>query len=175
MLDLAIDPKLAWALRNRSRFPIDVNHAPREDLLRVPGLGPAKELRYSDKFPSEGDAITALLRQVPKSNPSRQAEFIASLEVSQTPAERDEFLTVYCGSVTPTAYASVSISAVDFLFIHWLPDAAPGRGGQLEVVQMSSVLNEGWFDSHQSEWLALTKHGDHSSVIESGRFLQLPA
>jgi putative DNA modification/repair radical SAM protein len=39
MLDLDIDPKLAWALRNRARFPVDVNTAPREDLLRVPGLG----------------------------------------------------------------------------------------------------------------------------------------
>ena len=39
MLDLAIDPELAWALRNRARFPIDVNTAAREMLLRVPGLG----------------------------------------------------------------------------------------------------------------------------------------
>ncbi len=39
MLDLAIDPKLAWALGNRAFFPIDVNRAPREALLRVPGLG----------------------------------------------------------------------------------------------------------------------------------------
>lgn len=39
MLDLDIDPKLAWALRNRERFPIDVNRADREMLLRVPGFG----------------------------------------------------------------------------------------------------------------------------------------
>jgi putative DNA modification/repair radical SAM protein len=38
-LDLAIDPKLAWALRHRESFPVDVNRAPRELLLRVPGLG----------------------------------------------------------------------------------------------------------------------------------------
>jgi predicted DNA-binding helix-hairpin-helix protein len=38
-LDLAIDPKLSWALRNRHLFPIDLNKAPRETLLRVPGLG----------------------------------------------------------------------------------------------------------------------------------------
>lgn len=38
-LDLAIDPKLAWALRNRGDFPMDVNSASRERLLRVPGLG----------------------------------------------------------------------------------------------------------------------------------------
>ena len=39
MLPLDIDPKLAWALRFRERFPVDVNRAPKEDLLRVPGLG----------------------------------------------------------------------------------------------------------------------------------------
>ncbi|WP_424360598.1 putative DNA modification/repair radical SAM protein [Methylocystis parvus] len=39
VLDLKIDPKLAWALANRDRFPVDVNLAPREALLRVPGLG----------------------------------------------------------------------------------------------------------------------------------------
>ncbi len=39
MLDLEIDPKLAWALRHRAMFPIDVNRADREALLRVPGLG----------------------------------------------------------------------------------------------------------------------------------------
>ena len=38
-LDLAIDPKLAWALQNRERFPVDLNTAPREAMLRVPGLG----------------------------------------------------------------------------------------------------------------------------------------
>jgi len=39
MLDLDVDPKLAWALRNPERFPVDLNQAPREMLLRVPGLG----------------------------------------------------------------------------------------------------------------------------------------
>ena len=39
MLALDIDPKLAWALAHRAQFPVDVNRAPREMLLRVPGLG----------------------------------------------------------------------------------------------------------------------------------------
>ena len=38
-LPLDIDPKLAWALNHRAAFPVDVNRAPREALLRVPGLG----------------------------------------------------------------------------------------------------------------------------------------
>ncbi len=39
MLDLDINPKLAWALANRAQFPVDVNRAPKEMLLRVPGFG----------------------------------------------------------------------------------------------------------------------------------------
>jgi putative DNA modification/repair radical SAM protein len=39
MLDLAVDPKRAWAMLNRGLFPVDINTAPREMLLRVPGLG----------------------------------------------------------------------------------------------------------------------------------------
>jgi putative DNA modification/repair radical SAM protein len=39
MLDLALDPKTAWALKHRATFPVDLNAAPRERLLRVPGLG----------------------------------------------------------------------------------------------------------------------------------------
>ena len=38
-LPLDIDPKLAWALKFRERFPVDVNRATKEQLLRVPGLG----------------------------------------------------------------------------------------------------------------------------------------
>ncbi len=39
MLPLDIDPKLAWALRHRAHFPLDVNRASKEWLLRVPGFG----------------------------------------------------------------------------------------------------------------------------------------
>jgi putative DNA modification/repair radical SAM protein len=38
-LPLDIDPKLAWALKFREAFPVDVNRATKEQLLRVPGLG----------------------------------------------------------------------------------------------------------------------------------------
>ena len=38
-LDLEIDPKLAWALRHPEYFPVDINKADYEQLLRVPGLG----------------------------------------------------------------------------------------------------------------------------------------
>lgn len=38
-LNLEHDPKMSWALRNPDFFPVDINRAPREVLLRVPGIG----------------------------------------------------------------------------------------------------------------------------------------
>ena len=39
MLSLEFDPKLAWAIAHPERFPVDLNRAPKEMLLRVPGIG----------------------------------------------------------------------------------------------------------------------------------------
>lgn len=44
-LDLSIDPKLAWALRHRAFFPVDVNKADKWRLFRVPGLGVRNAMR----------------------------------------------------------------------------------------------------------------------------------
>lgn len=38
-LDLEVDPKMAYALRNPQFFPVDVNKAPYEMILRIPGIG----------------------------------------------------------------------------------------------------------------------------------------
>lgn len=38
-LDPDLDPKIIWALRNINNFPIEVNTAPLEDILRIPGIG----------------------------------------------------------------------------------------------------------------------------------------
>lgn len=38
-LDLEIDPKLSWALRHPEHFPIDINKADYEMILRIPGIG----------------------------------------------------------------------------------------------------------------------------------------
>ena len=40
-----LDPKCHWALRNSEFFPVDVNKAPLESLLRVPGIGPTSARR----------------------------------------------------------------------------------------------------------------------------------
>jgi len=44
-LDLARDPKQAWAEAHPERFPVEVNRAPRPLLLRVPGIGPKSASR----------------------------------------------------------------------------------------------------------------------------------
>jgi putative DNA modification/repair radical SAM protein len=38
-LDLEIDPKLSWALRNPHYFPIDINRADYKQIIRIPGVG----------------------------------------------------------------------------------------------------------------------------------------
>lgn len=43
--DLELDPKACWALRHRELFPVEVNRAPYEMLLRVPGIGVQSAIR----------------------------------------------------------------------------------------------------------------------------------
>nr|WP_068888860.1 putative DNA modification/repair radical SAM protein [Pedobacter panaciterrae] len=51
-LDVDIDPKLSWALRNLHFFPIDINVAAYKMILRVPGIGvtSAKKIVQARKF-----------------------------------------------------------------------------------------------------------------------------
>lgn len=44
-LDLELDPKISWALRNIEKFPIEVNKASLEELLRIPGVGTISAMR----------------------------------------------------------------------------------------------------------------------------------
>ena len=45
-LPLAIDPKTAWALAHPEHFPVEVRTAAREQLLRVPGIGPGERAAH---------------------------------------------------------------------------------------------------------------------------------
>lgn len=51
-LDIDIDPKLSWALRNLQFFPVDINVANYKMILRVPGIGvgSAKKIVQARKF-----------------------------------------------------------------------------------------------------------------------------
>ena len=52
LLDTDVDPKLGWALRNLHLFPVDINTAPYEMIVRVPGIGiqSARKILASKKF-----------------------------------------------------------------------------------------------------------------------------
>ena len=39
LLDMQVDPKLAWALRNMHLFPLDINVADYKMIMRIPGIG----------------------------------------------------------------------------------------------------------------------------------------
>jgi putative DNA modification/repair radical SAM protein len=51
-LDIDIDPKLSWALRNLQHFPVDINIAAYQVILRIPGIGvgSAKKIVQARKF-----------------------------------------------------------------------------------------------------------------------------
>ena len=51
-LDIDIDPKLSWALRNLQFFPVDINIASYKMILRIPGIGvgSAKKIVQARKF-----------------------------------------------------------------------------------------------------------------------------
>ncbi|MGZ9677019.1 putative DNA modification/repair radical SAM protein [Flavobacterium sp. GNP001] len=51
-LDLEVDPKMGWALRNITQFPVIIQHAPLEMILRVPGIGvkSAHKIVYARRF-----------------------------------------------------------------------------------------------------------------------------
>jgi predicted DNA-binding helix-hairpin-helix protein len=72
MLPLDIDPKLAWALKFRASFPVDINRAPKEQLLRVPGLGikAVERILSSRRWRSlRLDDVARLTRSVAKVRP----------------------------------------------------------------------------------------------------------
>ena len=48
-LPLALDPKSAWALAHVERFPVEVQRASYEELVRVPGIGPLAARRIVDQ------------------------------------------------------------------------------------------------------------------------------
>ncbi|MDQ6810012.1 MAG: putative DNA modification/repair radical SAM protein [Verrucomicrobiota bacterium] len=89
-LDLAIDPKLAWALRNRHIFPVDLNKAPRHLLLRVPGLGTKsveRILKVRRWHKLRFDDLTRLHLPVRKLMPFILVADYVTKELSSDPAE----------------------------------------------------------------------------------------
>jgi putative DNA modification/repair radical SAM protein len=86
MLPLDIDPKLAWALRHREQFPLDVRRASREELLRVPGLG----TRSVDRILSARNVTTIRAADLKRLRvPSRALPFLVLADHRPQPAQLD--------------------------------------------------------------------------------------
>jgi predicted DNA-binding helix-hairpin-helix protein len=63
-LPLALDPKTAWALAHPELFPVEVQSATREELMRVPGIGPLAARRLAEQRSAAGLRGLADLRKV---------------------------------------------------------------------------------------------------------------
>jgi predicted DNA-binding helix-hairpin-helix protein len=61
-LDMHLDPKTAWALRHPDRFPVEVNQADYEELLRVPGIGAKSSRRIIETRRSRSLTFDSLRR-----------------------------------------------------------------------------------------------------------------
>ena len=104
MLDLDIDPKLAWALRHPEKFPVNLNTAPREMLLRVPGLGTRNvdrilvarrhgRLRLEDMARLRAPLQKMLpFIQLPDHHPRKRLDDPASLRAQLAPKPRQQDL-----------------------------------------------------------------------------------
>jgi putative DNA modification/repair radical SAM protein len=71
-LDLDVDPKLAWALRHREEFPIDLNRADYHKIIRVPGIGTtnaSRICRMRKKSPVRLEDLRELGSNVKKAAP----------------------------------------------------------------------------------------------------------
>jgi len=87
-LDLDLDPKTTWALRNRQSFPVDINAAPKETLLRIPGVG----VRSVERILSSRRERSLRLADIARLGVAmtRAAPFIVTLDHNQALASLDD-------------------------------------------------------------------------------------
>lgn len=103
MLSLDIDPKLAWALKNRHRFPVDINTAEREMLLRVPGLGS----RAVDRIVSSRRHVTLRLEDLARLTTGLRRARPFLIAADHSPARLDDRLDLRRHLAKPTAQLSL--------------------------------------------------------------------
>ncbi|MBE7182579.1 MAG: putative DNA modification/repair radical SAM protein [Terriglobus roseus] len=130
-LNLAIDPKLAWARRHPEFFPVDVNTATKEALLRVPGLG----YHNVDRIVRIRRYHKLTLEDLRKLHVRMKdtAEFVvttdhlpaAALPFTTTPAESELALASAEDTPTPLMYGVIAAQQLD-LFTHAARSAATG-------------------------------------------------
>jgi predicted DNA-binding helix-hairpin-helix protein len=109
-LDLAIDPKLAWALRNRHLFPVDLNKASRALLLRVPSLGTRsvdRIIRVRRWHKIRFDDLVRLRLPVKKVMP-----FVITADHQRSILDRDDLVKLVCAPTKQLSLFPAENSAV---------------------------------------------------------------
>ncbi|EYF01403.1 putative DNA modification/repair radical SAM protein [Chondromyces apiculatus] len=140
-LPLDHDPKLAWALRHRALFPLDLNTAAREALLRVPGLGvhsvdrilAARRVRplRVDDLARLGASVRKVRPFVTALGPNPEAHTLdrVDLQARLVPARQlDLFAAPTPRVVTPDPAASRLLVPVPDALPGALPTAGPALG-----------------------------------------------
>ena len=115
-LDLEKGPKLAWALRNRHFFPIDVNRASKSQLLRIPGFG----VRNVER-------ILTLRRH--------KRVTTADLIKLRVPLKRSQYFIITADSVT----AAKKLDQVD------LPELTQPKMRQMTIFEVGAIAATGEF------------------------------
>jgi len=98
-LSLDVDPKEAWARRHPERFPVDVNRASCEELLRVPGLGQVTVQRILDRR-RKGGRLTSLAQVGKMGKRLRKAGAYVKFGFPRSghPADARRGMQVACGA-----------------------------------------------------------------------------
>lgn len=146
-LDLNLDPKVAWAIRNRHLFPVDINTASREMLLRVPGLGTRtvqkillarrfSALRLQDllrlRIPFQRTKYFIITADSNSSLKSLDSLHLRSLLLGSTSTEKPKQLSLFHQTYPPQAGSSAKDSAQKLL----------GENEQERQARMSAVSGE---------------------------------
>ena len=119
--DPYLDPKCTWAVRHPAFFPVEINTAAKEELLRVPGIGPKSALRIIQARRTQNLGLAELKRigVVVK----RAQYFITCKGRAATHANRAEIANAL---LDPKAFSvGMQQLSLDDFVPKALPDAAP--------------------------------------------------
>ncbi len=129
-----LDPKCNWAIHNMHRFPVDVNTASQEELLRVPGIGPtsARRIVVARK---NGRLGMAELKRIGVVLKRAQYFIIASDKPFGTHGTRE---TTVRALIDPSVYSM----GVEQLSLFGAPDVGPALPRSEDVLSIAEAAEE---------------------------------
>ena len=132
------DPKCNWAINNMHFFPVDVNKAPKRDLLRVPGIGPTSAQRILTARRESRLGLGELKRI---GVVLKRARFFIITKDDRTVSTPNKELTVRA-LIDPKVYAFGMEQLSLFDAIPVSPRSLTGRGGEVLAPQNSSIYHD---------------------------------